>query len=115
MDLERGPIPTIGRIVHYTLTTEDADQISRRRTTGTSITERMHVAASRPWPVGAQAHIGNDASEGEVYPMMITRVWGSEEESSVNGQVFLDGNDVLWKTSVSVGEGPGTFSWPTRG
>lgn len=108
-------IPTIGRIVHYTLTSEDASQINRRRTTAAHIKDRMQPMASPAWPEGAQAHIGNDAAEGQIYPMIITRVWGKDESSSVNGQVFLDGNDVLWKTSVQVDNGPGTFTWPVKG
>lgn len=106
-------VPTIGRIVHYTLSTSDAEQINRRRTNGHSIRERME-AEPKQWPAGAQAHIGNDAKEGQVFPMLITKVWGETPESSVNGQVYLDGNDVLWATSVSVGEGPHTFQWPAR-
>ena len=116
-------IPTIGRIVHYRLSEDDAKQINRRRTTGASIAERMRVQVSQVetatpilgWPTGAQAHIGNEAHEGDTYPMLITRVWGPNVEAAVNGQVFLDGNDVLWATSVCVGEGPRSFSWPSRG
>lgn len=123
-------IPTIGRIVHYRLSADDAAQINRRRTTGKSIAERLlwsplgrHQDAIpahaehgtvRAWPAGAQAHIGNDAKEGDVFPMLITKVWGDTPTSAVNGQAFLDGNDVLWVTSAAVGEGPRTFSWPTR-
>lgn len=66
------------------------------------------------WPEGAQAHIGNVANEGDAFPMLITKSWGDNPSSAVNGQVFLDGNDVLWATSVCVGEGPRTFSWPSR-
>ena len=105
--------PTIGRIVHYRLSEDDAKAINRRRTDGGSIAQRMATSPAE-WPAGAQAHIGNNASEGDVYPMLITRVWGSNPEAAVNGQVFLDGNDVLWATSVCVGEGPRTFSWPSR-
>ena len=68
----------------------------------------------KAWPAGAQAHIGNQAEEGQTFPMIITRVWGDTPEWAVHGQVFLDGNDVLWVTSALVGEGPRTFSWPTR-
>jgi hypothetical protein len=46
--------------------------------------------------------------------MLITRAWGDQPDSLVNGQVFLDGGDCLWVTSVKVGEGPRTFAWPTR-
>lgn len=114
--------PTIGRIVLYTLNEDDAAQITRRRTTGHSIAERMKVQISQvetlqpltAWPAGAQAHIGNDVKAGNVYPMLIVAVWGDTETSAVNGQVFLDGNDVFWATSVSVGEGPHTWAWPAR-
>ncbi len=120
-------IPTIGRIVHYRLTNEDAAHINRRRTTGASIATRMRLGVGgfhrdadgpddlRAWPAGAQAHIGNEAHEGDTYPMLIVRVWGPTATSAVNGQVFLDGTDVFWATSRTVGEGPGTFSWPVRG
>lgn len=110
-------IPTIGRIVHYRLSADDAAQINRRRTTVHSVAERMKYGDDpqlKAWPAGAQAHIGNDAKEGAVFPMLITKVWGDAETSAVNGQAFLDGNDVLWVTSVTAGEGPRTFSWPTR-
>lgn len=66
------------------------------------------------WPEGAQAHIGNAVAEGDTFPMLITRVWGDNPSSAVNGQAYLDGNDVLWVTSACVGSGPRTFSWPTR-
>lgn len=104
-------IPTIGRIVRYRLSVTDAEQINRRRTTGTSIALRI---VDGKWPIGAQAHIGRPVEEGEVYPMMVTKTWGNAADSKVNGQVFLDGNDLLWATSVAVGDGPGTFFWPAR-
>ncbi len=66
------------------------------------------------WPAGAQAHIGNEAKPGQVFPMLIVQVWGPSPTSAVNGQVFLDGNDVFWALSVSVGEGPHSWSWPPR-
>jgi len=106
-------IPTIGRIVHYRLSEDDAKQINRRRTDGASIAERMK-AEPAAWPAGAQAHIGNSVVEGDTFPMLITRTWGSTPTAAVNGQCYLDGNDVLWVTSACVGEGPRSFSWPTR-
>lgn len=113
--------PSLGRIVHYRLSKEDAEQIMRRRTTGKSIADRLKVVVDfakeqvlKAWPEGAQAHIGNDVKEGDTFPMLIVKLWGDMETASVNGQVFLDGNDVLWATSVSVGEGPHTWSWPER-
>lgn len=116
-------LPTKGRIVLYRLSADDAVQINRRRTTGTSIADRLKVQVGEDslsgekttaWPAGAQAHIGNEAHEGDVFPMLIVQVWGPTASSAVNGQVFLDGNDVFWATSRSVGDQPGTWSWPTR-
>ena len=114
-------VPTIGRIVHYRLSAQDAEQIMRRRTTSKSIADRMQILVHTTgdeklvgWPVGAQAHIGNDAKEGDTFPMLITKTWGDTATSAVNGQAFLDGNDVLWVTSASVGEGPSSWSWPPR-
>ena len=103
--------PPIGRIVHYRLTADQAAQINLRRTNSTSIMERIKVLA---WPLGAQAHMGNDAHEGDTFPALIVRTWVGGPTSAVQLQVFLDGNDVLWATSVSVGDGPGTWSWPPR-
>ena len=113
-------IPSLGRIVHYRLSAQDVEQIMQRRTTGASIAERMQVQVSQVetatpilgWPTGAQAHIGNDVHEGDTFPMLITRVWGSTATSAVNGQVFLDGHDVYWVTSRTVGDQPGQFTWP---
>lgn len=102
-------IPSIGRIVHYTLRDTDAEQINRRRTHSGKIAE---MAKDGKWPAGAQAHIGNEVQAGEAFPMLIVAVWSASPDSCVNGQVFLDGNDSLWATSVSVGEGPGTWRWP---
>lgn len=104
-------MPTIGRIVHYRLTEQQATEINRRRTTRPSIAERIKVLM---WPLGAQAHIGNEASTGDTLPGLIVWTWGNDPGSAVQLQVFLDGNDVLWARSVSVGEGPGTWSWPAR-
>lgn len=117
--------PTIGRIVLYTLTEDDAVQINRRRTTGPEIAERiknnslphremqLHLEEPLPatWPIGAQAHIGNTVEAGEVYPMIVTRVWS---DTCVNGQVFLDGNDTLWATSALEGTGGHSWAWPPR-
>lgn len=104
-------IPTIGRIVIYTLTDEDAQQINRRRTTGASIAARIEEGE---WPRGAQAHIGNKVEQGMQFPMIIVRTWGNTAESAVQGQVLLDGNDTFWATSRVVGEAAGNWMWPAR-
>ncbi|MGZ4519758.1 MAG: hypothetical protein ACXVX9_00140 [Mycobacteriaceae bacterium] len=98
--------PSIGRIVQYTLNGHDAAGVNRRREDAQRH-QKEHVATAN----GVVVHTGNAVSAGDVFPMVITRVWNSE---LVNGQVLLDGNDLLWVTSVHEGEGPRTFAWPTR-
>jgi hypothetical protein len=107
---------SIGRTVHYRLSEDDAKAINRRRTNGREIAERMKADPPR-WPAGAQAHIGNSASEGDTVPLVVVRVWPHEfgqDVPGVNGQAFLDGNDALWVTSAKEGTGPGTWAWPPR-
>jgi hypothetical protein len=94
--------PTIGRIVHYTLDASDVQRVSNTRQSLAGV-------------IGAPQ--GNFPTVGDVYPMLITRVWDygtPNPDAMVNGQVFLDGNDCLWVTSVKAGEGPHTFAWPGR-
>ena len=105
---------TIGRSVHYKLSEEDASAIQRRRTTVEGI--HLSMEAGR-WPLGTQAHVGNPASVGEVYPMIVTKVSPDQFGKGldgVSGQVFLDGNDVLWVTQRSEGPDPGQWAWPAR-
>jgi hypothetical protein len=103
-------IPSIGRIVHYRLSETDAEQVQRRRTTGREIASRIALSE---WPLGAQAHIGADVAAGDLFPMLIVRVSAETHDAMVNGQVFLDGCDVLWVQAVPCGEEPGTYRWPT--
>jgi hypothetical protein len=103
-----GQKPSVGRIVHYKLTEEQAEAVNRRRVA------RPH---DPEWPAGAQAHVGNSAHAGDVVPLIIARIWPDEYGpgfEGVNGQAFLDGNDQLWVTSVKQGTGPGEWSWPPR-
>ncbi len=104
--------PSIGRIVHYTLSEQDAAAINKRRKDAQNLNAAGVTLASQE--LGAQIHTGNQVSAGDVYPMMITRVWGDQPDSSVNGQVHLDGSDLHWVTSVDCGEGERHFAWPAR-
>lgn len=108
-----GPVPTLGRIVQYTLSADDAAVVNQRRDGARRLNAAGVTLASQN--LGAQIHTGNAAVEGDVRPMVITHVWGNQPDSAVNGSVFLDGNDLLWVTSVCVGTGPRTYSWPVRG
>jgi len=111
------PTPTIGRIVHYKLSAQDAEAINRRREDAVrTLNPAPGIGRSAD---GDQVHVGNRVSEGDVFPMMITRVWGLDldaqaptAERLVNGQVFLDGNDVYWATSVHEGDGVRHYRWP---
>lgn len=94
-------IPTQGRIVEYTLSEQDAEQINFRR-----VNARRKMGAG---DTGFIQHCGNDVRPGDTFPLIITQVWGITEESTVNGQVMLDGNDVHWVTSVTQGHGERTF------
>lgn len=89
-------IPSIGRIVHYRLTENDVALIASQRD-GTVKT-------------------GNAPREGDVYPLIITRVWEQDptEASAINGQVLLDGNDTLWVTSRKQGDELGNWFAPPR-
>lgn len=104
--------PTIGRIVHLKLSAQCAEEINRRRA-GNGDT----AAESAIRDAGGVIHKGNPVREGQEFPLLITRVWAEHEHGgkvAVNGQVFLDGNDVLWATSVVEGDEPGTWHWPER-
>lgn len=103
--------PAIGRVVHYTLSEQDAAAINKRRKDAGNLNGAGVTLASQD--LGAQIHTGNKVEAGEVYPMVITRVWGDRPDSGVNGQVLLDGNDTFWATSVSRGEGQRHFAWPS--
>lgn len=96
--------PTLGRIVHYTLTQVDVDAIKAQRSV------RIPPRSDDVRPC-----VGNDVSEGDVVPMMVTQVWTAE---CVNGQCFLDGNDQHWRTSATYSESyppePGSWTWPPR-
>jgi hypothetical protein len=97
----------LGSIVYYRLTEIDATQINRRRTTGSNIVRRIQKndpnEMSSSWPIGAQAHIGNEARVGQIFPMLVVRV-SDAAAKLVSGQVFLDGNDVLWVQDIHQGD-----------
>ena len=112
--------PTIGRIVHYKLSSADAEDINRRRMHGSGPNSASKDES------GPIVHIGNKVTVGETVPMVLTKVWpevndgvGRQRLESVNGQVFLDGvfldgNDTLWIASVFKGEQIGQWDWPPR-
>ena len=104
--------PTIGKIVHYSLSAADAEAINKRRQDASD-----HMHQHREESTGVVVHVGDHVEEGDVYPMIIVMVWPN---GRVNGQVFLDGNDAYWVASVSEEDAeapavqPGTWYWSPR-
>lgn len=98
--------PTSGDWVTYRLRSDQAAEVNKRRTEAYALPGHILEAG------GVQLHRGNEAKEGDAFPMLITRVWGAMPGGAVNGQVFLDGNDTVWVTSVSEGVSVGSFSYP---
>lgn len=108
-------IPTLGRIVLYAMTEQDAQRVNTKRDAAEAYIKAFKENPSRH---GEMQHSGNKVRAGDVFPLVITRVWGTSAGSAVNGQLMLDGNDTLWVTSTSVQVDPeqpaGRFTWPTR-
>jgi hypothetical protein len=102
-------IPSVGRIVHLRLSEQCAKEINKRRTEACA----SRIAATNS---GAIIHHGNPANEGDIYPLLIIKIWSNSptEGTAVNGQVFLDGNDSYWATSVQQGDGLGQWFEPPR-
>jgi hypothetical protein len=97
--------PTVGRIVHYTLSASDAGAINTRR----------HCVPRQDEPrmnTGLVDRTGNPAAEGDVCAAVIVRAF--VPATTVNLQVLLDGDDSYWATSRAEGPGPGFWSWPPR-
>ena len=108
--------PRLGMDVLYTATQADVESMKRRRGDAMEFQRRASkAAASTDTPLepgdlagrsGHQSHVGNELEVGRRYAAKIVRLWSG---TTANLQVFLDGNDVLWATSVSEGDGPGQY------
>lgn len=100
------PKPSVGRMVHYRLSQQEADEINTlRKQAWTDVRSKTSNRNTKP------ARQGNDVVEGTVCAAIVTAVWS---DNCVNLQVILDGNDSLWATSRSAGDQPGCWSWPER-
>lgn len=113
--------PRLGMDVLYTATQADVAAMKSRREDATAFarraaqTAREAEGAAEPVKIlpgdlagrsGHQAHVGNELEVGRSYAAKIVRLWSG---TTANLQVFLDGNDTLWVTSVSEGDGPGQW------
>jgi hypothetical protein len=103
-------LPTIGRIVQYCLSYQDAVEINAARNKAfADVRSKTSDKSVRP------ARVGNVVKEGDIVVMMIVAVWS---DSCVNGQLILDGNDSHWVTSRNLSgvynTGAGTWAWPAR-
>lgn len=89
-------IPSVDRIVHIRLSKGCALNITSSRQNNKKV---FH---------------GNSVQENDIYPMIITRVWDKEltDNSLVQRQVILDGNDTHWVTSVQQGTKNGQWFSP---
>lgn len=99
--------PTLGRIVHYTLTEADAVRVNRRRWDF-----ERHRTRDTYHDTGYVAHWGAEVAAGDTYAMVVTRTFAWT--NAINGTVLLDGNDTLWVQGVLEGEKEGCWSWPPR-
>lgn len=99
--------PTLGRVVLFTVSEQDADAINKRRADFAH-----HRTGETYQDTGYVAHYGNTVRAGDVFPATVVRVF--EAAGSANLHVQLDGTDTYWATSVSEGEGPRTWAWPPR-
>lgn len=100
--------PTLGRIVHYTLSERDATAINRRR-------RDAYASLSRPVGTarngtGEIYHIGSSVQAGDVCAAVITQVG----EKKVDLKVLLNGNDDLWVRFVEEGKDHEQWFWPPR-
>ena len=102
---------SIGRIVHYQLTTKDALAINDRRASAKNLNAANVTLASQK--LGPVIHTGNDVREGQSYPAIVVAVFSDSQEVA-NLQVFLDGNDTYWATSRHEADEPGAWHWPPR-
>lgn len=96
---------TVGRVVHYVLSEQDAQIINDRNSIGNDLSAEERIPA-------IAYHGGNRVREGQHCAMVIVHVWNGE--GLVNGQVLLDGLSNYWATSVRhSGEtkAPGSWHW----
>lgn len=76
--------PTIGRMVVYTATEDDKQQM--RDMENCNVQDQL--------------------------PAVVVAVWGDDENALVNLKVLLDGEGDVWRTSIPRGDEPFNWNWP---
>ena len=89
----------LGDIVLYKVSEADAKATNKRRKDAKNLNAAGVTLASQE--LGPVIHIGNELHEGDIFPGIVVRKWS---EIGYQLQVFLDGNDILWATSVGEGD-----------
>lgn len=84
------PDPTVGRIVHYTLTDGDIARIENDRL--------------------ATLGYGNRPHAGDTVAAIVTLADGR----TINAKAFLDGNDNLWIAGAAEGDDAGQWHYPAK-
>jgi hypothetical protein len=99
--------PTIGQIVHYKLSEQDAESINVRRADyhAFKVGHNHPHEPGAPGATGHVGHVGNVVQAGDVYPAVVVRIF-HPSMTTINLQVFLDGNDTYWATSRTEGDEP---------
>jgi hypothetical protein len=116
MPVDHRIVPSVGRIVHYQMTSYDCTMLKEQRASLELKTDPKSIGGFST----KLAAEGNGYKEGEIVAAVIVRTWGDSVESSCNLQLLLDGNDSMWKTSVSQTSHPdnapefGRWSVPPR-
>lgn len=88
--------PTVGRIVHYRMSTEDAERV------------RTQLKADNPLALLGQYEL---PVAGQAYAAVVT---AAADSPVVNLRVFLDGPFEFFAPSRAEGATPGTWCWMPR-
>lgn len=99
-------IPSVGRIVHITISEAMAEEIDKNK----------NLRNTQVYFKSRSSFEGNPVESGDIYPMIITKVWSDEpiENTLVQGQIFLDGNYAYWASSVKQGTENGQWFEPPK-
>lgn len=96
--------PGLGDTVLLKLSTQDAEDINRRREDAVHRASRFRAAD------GTQVHVGNEVKKGTYVPAIVVATF---EDGSLNLKAQLDGNDDFW--AVGRREGATGGQWKVKG